>query len=93
MPPPVFKALGIDPNASGIKTKDPYAHIQEAVWKYTALELEMIHRKIGACGVMFHSSGLVGVNHRSIPRPSLFDRLRGAELSPREATHSILDNK
>ena len=51
-PPPVFKALGIDPDAPGIETKDhAYAHIQNVVGKYTARELEMIHREIGACGV------------------------------------------
>ncbi|KAK5147665.1 hypothetical protein LTR04_000788, partial [Oleoguttula sp. CCFEE 6159] len=51
-PAPVFKALGIDPDAPGIKTKDQaYAHIQDVIRKYTARELEMIHREIGACGV------------------------------------------
>lgn len=51
-PGPVFEALGINPEGPGITTKDEaYAQIQEAVAKLSALELEMIFRAKGLCGV------------------------------------------
>ena len=53
VPGPVFKALGLDPDdVQGNKSnKEAYAYIQKAVEKYTAPELEMMFRNIGACGV------------------------------------------
>ena len=53
VPGPVFKALGLDPDdAQGNKSRtEAYSYIQKAVEKYTARELEMIFREVGACGV------------------------------------------
>ena len=53
VPGPVFKALGLDPDdveANKSKT-NAYSYIQKAVEKYTARELEMMFREVGACGV------------------------------------------
>ncbi|CAD6574361.1 MAG: hypothetical protein ASARMPRED_006678 [Alectoria sarmentosa] len=51
-PGPVFEAIGIDPKARDINTNDEaYAHIQAAVERYEARELEMIFRERGLCGV------------------------------------------
>ncbi|MCJ1310976.1 hypothetical protein MMC25_004645 [Agyrium rufum] len=51
-PGPVLKALGIDDADPSITTRDQaYAHIQAAVEKYTARELEMIYREGNMCGV------------------------------------------
>ena len=53
VPGPVFKALGLDPDdVQGNKSRtEAYSYIQKAVEKYTARELEMIFREVGACGV------------------------------------------
>ena len=52
-PGPVFKALGLDmDDVQGNKsTTEAYSYIQKTVEKYTARELEMIFREVGACGV------------------------------------------
>lgn len=53
VPGPVFKALGLDlDDVQGNKSKTKaYSYVQKAVEKYTARELEMIFREVGACGV------------------------------------------
>lgn len=51
-PGPAFRAIGIDPDAPGLKTKDEaHAHIQAVMETYEARELEMIFRENGCCGV------------------------------------------
>ena len=52
-PGPVLKALGLDmDDVQGNKSMtEAYSYIQKTVEKYTARELEMIFREIGACGV------------------------------------------
>ena len=53
VPGSVFKALGLDPDdVQGNKSRaKAYDYIQKVVEKYTARELEMVFREVGACGV------------------------------------------